>query len=483
MTENGLSAVAEKAAGTDLIGGITCAGNGAVKDGSGTAQVRSNILSGLDGIRAVACLGVIFHHFAQKLSPRIRPAFIRETGAFLLMGNSGVSVFFVLSGFLLSYPFWKRFLEGGEFPGMKQYALRRAARIVPGYYVSFLVSSLLIPVFHLPTRDFWIRVLTGMTFTAGFSYRTFFPNEINGPFWSVSFEVFCYMLMPVFMYLMFRIIREKRTLPKALAFWAGAAVLIAVLNQLIHTYLTPDNFERGWQFGMTGGAKYWMPNYNPIGFFGHFLIGIMASGIAVRLFMALGEAAGTIDASDTAAVPVRALGKTDPGKLVRFRKRGGFDIICILGLLGSFALLWFLRRAPEFSYSFQNQPYFFPFFALLIGMTLIAAPHSVFMGKLLDNAFFRFTAKVSFGLYIWHYLIMFIAANTVFGSYQNFSMTNLLQWALISLVVLAASYGAAALSYKFIEKPVLDRAHQWTGKSRSNSAGGAKANEGKVFLQ
>lgn len=265
---------------------------------------RSGVLSGLDGIRAIACLGVVFHHFTQKLSPQIRPDFIREVGSFLLMGNCGVSVFFVLSGFLLSYPFWRRFLDGREFPDMKQYALRRAARIMPGYYVSFLICSLLIPVFHMPSRDFWTRALAGLTFTAGFSYRTFFPNEINGPFWLVSFEVFCYMLMPAFMYAMFRIIRKKRTFLKAIAFWTGAALLTAFLNRLIHICLTPDNIERGWQFGMTGGAKYWMPNYNPVGFFGHFIIGIMASGAAARLFKASSTTEG-------------------------FRKKGGFDIICI----------------------------------------------------------------------------------------------------------------------------------------------------------
>jgi peptidoglycan/LPS O-acetylase OafA/YrhL len=398
---------------------------------------RSGFLNGLDGIRAIACLAVIFHHIAQKLSAQIQPALIREIDAFLLMGNSGVSIFFVLSGFLLSYPFWKNFLNSGGFPDMKQYALRRAARIMPGYYASFLVCSLLIPVFGISSPNFWTRVLAGITFTAGFSYKTFFPNEINGPFWSVSFEVFCYILMPVFMYAMFTVIRKKRTLPRALAFWAGVALLNGLMNQMVHILLTPDNIRRGWQFGMTGGAKYWMPNYNPIGFFGHFIIGIMACGVSAGLFCA-------------------------PDAAERFRKKGGFDIVCIVGLLGSFALLWFLRHAPEFSFSIQDQPYFFPFYALLIGITLIAAPHSMFAGKLLDNAFFRFTAKVSFGLYIWHYLIMFIATNTFFRSYQNYSMTSLGQWAGISLLVIAVSYAAAALSYRFIEKPVLDWAHKRT---------------------
>ncbi len=400
---------------------------------------RNAVLIGLDGVRAIACLAVIFHHIAQKLSPQIQPTFIREIGSFLLMGNTGVSVFFVLSGFLLSYPFWKRFYNDEGFPDMRQYALRRAARIMPGYYASFLVCSLLILLFKIPSQFFWARTLAGLTFTAGFSYTTFFPNEINGPFWSVGFEVFCYILMPVFMYAMFGLFRKKRTFLKTFIFWIGTAVFTAFLNQLIHIYLTPDDLQRGWQFGMVGGAKYWMPNYNPIGFFGHFIIGIIACGVSVRLF--------------------KASSATES-----FKKKGGFDIICILGLLGSFALLWLLKHAPEFSFSFQNQPYFFPLYALLIGIAVATAPHSRFSGKLLDNSFFKFTAKVSFGLYIWHYVIMFIVANVIFKSYQNFSMTNLLSWALISLLVLVVSYAVAATSYKFIEKPALDWAHKRQGR-------------------
>lgn len=392
-------------------------------------------LSGADGIRALACLAVIFHHINQRLSTWGQPAVVRDVNAFFLLGNTGVSVFFVLSGFLLSYPFWKQFFNEGQFPDIKQYALRRAARIMPGYYVSFLVCSLIVVIFNIPSQYFWIRAITGLTFTAGFNYITFFPNEINGPFWSISFEVFCYLLMPVFMYLMFRLFAKKRTFSKALVFWIGVAAFIAFLNSLIHAWFTPDDVQKGWQFGVVGGAKYWMPNYNPIGFFEHFTVGIIASGIAARLFKS-------------------------PEVTGSFRRKGGFDIICALGLSLSFVLLWVERFAPEFSLGFQSQPYFFPLYAILIGVVLAAAPHSNVVGRMLDNRFFRFTAKISFGLYIWHYLIIYIVASTLVKNYQVMGMKDLLSWALVSLAVIAVSYGIAALSYKFIEKPVLDRVHK-----------------------
>jgi peptidoglycan/LPS O-acetylase OafA/YrhL len=217
------------------------------------------------------------------------------------------------------------------------------------------------------------------------------------------------------------------------------AAFIAFLNSLIHAWFTPDDIQKGWQFGVVGGAKYWMPNYNPIGFFEHFTVGIIASGIAARLFKS-------------------------PEATESFRKKGGFDTICTLGLLLSFVLLWIVKFAPEFTLGFQSQPYFFPLYAMLIGAVLATAPHSNIVGRILDNRFFRFTAKVSFGLYIWHYLVIYITGSVIFKSYQNFQVTNLLSWALISLGAIAVSYVIAALSFKFIEKPVLDRVHKRSGR-------------------
>ncbi|HEX2946716.1 MAG TPA: acyltransferase [Clostridia bacterium] len=393
-------------------------------------------LRGADGIRALACLAVMLHHVSQRLSVQWQPSpVVRDINAFLLLGNTGVSVFFVLSGFLLSYPFWKQFFNGGQFPDIKQYAVRRAARIMPGYYLSFVVCSLIILIFGIPSQYFWIRALSGLTFTAGFNYVTFFPNEINGPFWSIGFEVFCYLLMPLFMFVMYRLIRKKRTFLKSLIFWLAVVAFVVFLNSLIHAWFTPDGVRRGWQYGIIGGAKYWMPNYNPIGFFLHFTVGILASGIAAWLFK-ISAASG------------------------KFGKRGGFDIICAFSLSCAFVLLWLVKRAPEFTLGFQRQPYYFPLYALLIGAFLAAAPHSNIMGRILDNPFFRYTAKVSFGLYIWHYVIIYIVSITMVKNYQVMGMTDLKSWALVSLAVFAVSYVVAALSYKFIEKPVLDRVHK-----------------------
>ncbi|SDO74314.1 Peptidoglycan/LPS O-acetylase OafA/YrhL, contains acyltransferase and SGNH-hydrolase domains [Paenibacillus sp. yr247] len=394
-------------------------------------------LSGADGMRALACLAVIFHHIAQRLAMQQQPGWVREIQSLMLAGNAGVSVFFVLSGFLLSYPFWRNYLGQKGLPDIRHYLFRRAARIVPGYYLVFLVCMTLVLLLEIPSEHFWLRVTAGLTFTSAFHYVTFFPSDVNGPLWSIGFEVFCYALMPLFMAGLF-VMGKKRSFPKSMGYWIIVLLFIFALNQLAHYLLTPGNDQRGWQYGLIGGAKYWMPNYNPIGFFGHFAVGILAAGVTTRL-------------------------QLPSVKITKFERAGGFDFLGVAGLLFSFLLLWILRKSPEFSVSWQNQPYFFPYFAILISIPLVTAPHSIFLRKLLDNVFFRFTAKVSFGLYLWHHLIITITAMYWAKDYQYMGIANLERWATLSMTIFGLSYIVALISYYLIEKPVLDWA-QTRGK-------------------
>ena len=58
----------------------------------------------------------------------------------IIKGAAGVSIFFVLSGMLLSYPFWRAYFEKRPHPSIRHYVARRAARIMPGFYVALAVS-------------------------------------------------------------------------------------------------------------------------------------------------------------------------------------------------------------------------------------------------------------------------------------------------------------------------------------------------------
>jgi peptidoglycan/LPS O-acetylase OafA/YrhL len=97
-------------------------------------------ITGADGVRALAALMVIFHHLFQKLAAGTQSPWLQDVHGMIIKGAAGVSIFFVLSGMLLSYPFWRAYFEKRPHPSIRHYVARRAARIVPGFYVALAVS-------------------------------------------------------------------------------------------------------------------------------------------------------------------------------------------------------------------------------------------------------------------------------------------------------------------------------------------------------
>jgi peptidoglycan/LPS O-acetylase OafA/YrhL len=80
------------------------------------------------------------------------------------VGGFGVGMFFVLSGFLLARPFWQALDEGKPLPSLKIYALRRAARILPGFWLALTVTFICsIFVFGFAADGWlWLRYAAGL---------------------------------------------------------------------------------------------------------------------------------------------------------------------------------------------------------------------------------------------------------------------------------------------------------------------------------
>ncbi len=409
---------------------------------------------GADGIRAAAALAVIFSHIYQRLTLPMQAEWYQQVQVVFLKGAFGVSIFFVLSGMLLSYPFWKAYLAGAPMPSMRHYVRRRAARIVPGYYVGLLVSFAL--AFWLtPDADYKVwRLISGLTFTSGFHYKTWFPSSVNGPLWSISIEVFSYVLLAGMMALLFwwvtrRAARSDRaphpgTPLRGLAYWAGNFALVIVLNGLVVSTFTLSDEGKGWGFGDIGGAKEWMPGYNPLGFFAHFALGILAA-------WAIASWRSRENRRQTGPGPVNLT-------------RWWWDVVALAGFAGAGFLVWRYRWPAEPSNldGFQQQPYLFPLFTLSIAVILVGLAHSRLVGRLVDNRFARYTATISFGLYIWHYLLLYLFSNITEGQFEYFGITDWGRHLAIGGAMLAIAYGIATLSWQWIERPALRS--RWANK-------------------
>ena len=90
----------------------------------------------VDGLRAIAAMGVLVGH-AYALGGRAVP--IRAERWYdvpLLAATTGVWLFFAISGFVISRPFVEGILVRGGLPPLRGYAVRRAARIFPLFWLA-----------------------------------------------------------------------------------------------------------------------------------------------------------------------------------------------------------------------------------------------------------------------------------------------------------------------------------------------------------
>src|SRR5215469_17085949 len=110
-------------------------------------EPKKNTIPVLDGVRAIACLMVIWFHIYRI--PRdlhiwnTQPSDHLLLNSFLYFGRYGVTLFFVLSGFLLFMPFAKALLFEKTWPSTRQFYVRRVFRIVPAYYLSLMLMVLI----------------------------------------------------------------------------------------------------------------------------------------------------------------------------------------------------------------------------------------------------------------------------------------------------------------------------------------------------
>jgi peptidoglycan/LPS O-acetylase OafA/YrhL len=133
----------------------------------------------LDAMRAVAALLVFVHHLAFHFGVSFGPL-----QPFAAGGRAGVTIFFVLSGFLLFEPFVRGPVE------TRGYLIRRFLRIMPGYLVALVGISLL-------ARDpsFAQQPVTYLLFLQNFDPSLF--QEFLAPAWTLALEVAFYLSLPL----------------------------------------------------------------------------------------------------------------------------------------------------------------------------------------------------------------------------------------------------------------------------------------------
>lgn len=136
-------------------------------------------------LRGVASLLVVFYHTSSNLISNFNSTFL---GNIFFFGSSGVDVFFVLSGFIITWTSFKNLENPGK---LGQFLLRRVVRIFPVYWIIitlFLLAQIIFPAYYRTHFD--------LSFLNLASSYLLLPGHvmINGVSWSLTYELFFYLL-------------------------------------------------------------------------------------------------------------------------------------------------------------------------------------------------------------------------------------------------------------------------------------------------
>jgi len=188
--------------------------------------IQKNYAS-FNGIRGLAVTAVFFSHYLWIMPA----AYLRAAGQYL---SSGVDLFFVLSGFLITGILYDSLDTQHYF---KNFYIRRTLRIFPLFYAVYLLLFLLKPLLHLTpdplvpsfllyvgnlVEPFTKKIGPGMNYFYVMHHGKKVIVASMGHFWSLCVEEQFYLCWPAIIWM----VRDRRKLMKICLAGAGGALFI-----------------------------------------------------------------------------------------------------------------------------------------------------------------------------------------------------------------------------------------------------------------
>jgi peptidoglycan/LPS O-acetylase OafA/YrhL len=346
------------------------------------AAVSSPRIAGLDFLRAVAVLLVIVGHTLETWS--------HSVGG---LGRVGVTLFFVLSGFLITLLALQEYARFGQVD-MAAFYRRRVARLLPAFYLFLVMGISVLWLHHRPIP--WAAILASMFYYINY-YQAFTGAATNlvSHCWSLAVEEQFYLLWPMCFVLL---LRWKSGLVRALA-------------------------------GVILGVWCWR----------WYLVGVVDAS-ADYLYRALDTRADSLAVGCLLAVMV-----TSPD----WRGRLGAIIRApALGLLLIVALFAVVLCAPpevgfKYGFAFVIEP---PMIALLLLMTMLVARQSGWLAMMINNRLIVHIGQISYGMYLFQGLIGYTPERFVYRHTGNLLVSLIAECTLIIVFCSA--------SFRWIESPL-----------------------------
>ena len=156
----------------------------------GAPAVRPRHFPCFDGLRAIAAVLVVLVHTGFDSGFTLRSSL----GIYTARLEIGVSVFFLISGFLLYRPFAASHIAGGAPPAAGSFWARRLLRILPAYWVAFIVTSYVLHANKIYPGWHSLLIYFGLL-------QIYFPkHSLSGitQAWSLCTEMSFYFFLPLF---------------------------------------------------------------------------------------------------------------------------------------------------------------------------------------------------------------------------------------------------------------------------------------------
>jgi peptidoglycan/LPS O-acetylase OafA/YrhL len=381
----------------------------------------------LDALRGLGCLAVMWIHGAWlpgQLTPAGRSVIAATHTNWLAMhtGQAAVEMFFVMSAFLLWRPFTAAAQNAAGDESVRAYALRRVARIVPGYWAALVLIAL------------WQATPHVLSAHTGGRYFVFTQNLHSatalggiGPAWTLAVEAQFYVLLGVLALARRRGGRTVRfDLVLAGVMAAGAAVWrLAVIGPTDH--LTRAHLD----------LVLSLPAH-----LDSFAVGIALAAVTVRYELTPGRAGRWVHEHPTVVFGAGCA-----------LFAGG---VLALGLHSPFAITrtQYLLRA-----------WLYVAVAVCLVAPFAFTPHHTGLAhRLLGRRGVVNLGRWSFGAYLWHM--------AVFGRLgtAGLSMTTTSGFVVTFAAGVTISFALGAVSWLLLERPLVRLAHRYHSRAHLGAA-------------